>query len=199
MPHNDKYYAKIIEFRNIFNNDTSRVRVIATIYKDSACAIVLQPFEYLQERKIENIGEIPNQTNGYALSYDEQIAMLMKVVVICKNNYNIDRFIHLRAYIESMGDFNVEISERYDSLLQTANATDKYEAFYMALNSSCFSEDLKLIFNDCNIVCDTEPSFLYPKRIDYTLFASTNKLKKKYTLSYVYSGMFAEYRIMKEY
>lgn len=48
LPYNDKYYARVIEFRNISDNDTSRVRGSATIYKDSSCAIDIQPFESLQ-------------------------------------------------------------------------------------------------------------------------------------------------------
>lgn len=196
LPYNDKYYARVIEFRNISDNDTSRVRVFATIYKDSSCAIDIQPFENFPKQRIENLGDVPEQQNGHTLSYDEQMAMLMRVVAICKSNYCVNNFIHLRAYLESMGDFNVYVSERYDSLLQYD--TDKYEAFYMTLNSSYLTEDLKLIFNDYKIVCDSEPSFLYPRQIDYSQFASNNKLKKAYTLDYVYSGIFAEYRIIKE-
>ena len=204
-PHSKKsalqwqYYAKVIEFRNISDNDTSRVRVFATIYKDSSCAIDIQPFENFPKQRIENLGDVPEQQNGHTLSYDEQMAMLMRVVAICKSNYNysVNNFIHLRVYLESMGDFNVYVSERYDSLLQNGYDTDKYEAFYMTLNSSYLTEDLKLIFNDYKIVCDSEPSFLYPRQIGYSQFASNNKLKKKYTLDYVYSGMFAEYRIIK--
>ena len=61
-----------------------------------------------------------------------------------------------------------------------------------------FSEDLQLLFSDYQVVYDSESLFLFPEKISYTKFASYNKLKKQYTRDYVYSGVFAEYRINKK-
>ena len=140
---------------------------------------------------------IPEQLSGYALSYDEQIAMLLKVTDICKNKHRVKDFVFCRAYLETMGDFNVYFTEQYDSLAKTKES-DKYELLHTVLEHSCLSEDLKLVFKDYNVVHDIESPYVNPKQINYARFASCNKLKKQHTRDYVYSGVFAEYRIKKK-
>lgn len=197
LPFNDRYYARAIEFSGVSGNDTSKVRIVATIYRDSACAITISPFGYVTKQTIQTFRMIPEQLSGYALSYDEQIAMLLKVIDACKGKYRVKDFVFCRAYLETMGDFNVYFTEQYDSLTKTKEL-DKYELLHTVLEHSCLSEDLKLVFKDYNVVHDIESPYVNPKQINYARFASCNKLKKQYTRDYVYSGVFAEYRIKKK-
>ena len=198
LPFNDRYYARVIEFSGVSGNDTSKVRIVATIYRDSACAITISPFEYVIERNIKDLEKTPNMSNGYVLSYDEQIAMLLKVTDICKNKYGVKDFVHICACYDGMGDLAVQMSEKYDSLLETVNDANIYNTLHVVLEESDLSEDLQLLFSDYQVVYDSESLFLFPEKISYTKFASYNKLKKQYTRDYVYSGVFAEYRINKK-
>lgn len=198
LPFNARFYARVIEFCSVSGNDSSQVRITATLYRDSACAITVSPFEYVAERNINDLTKTPKMSKGYALSYDEQIAMLLKVIDICKSKYGVKEFVHLCAYYDGMGDLAVQMSEKYDSLQKTVNDANIYNTLYVALEESYLSEDLQLLFSDYQVIYDRESAFLFPEKISYTQFASYNKLKKQYTRDYVYSEVFAEYRIMKK-
>lgn len=78
------------------------------------------------------------------------------------------------------------------------NDANIYNTLHVVLEESDLSEDLQLLFSDYQVVYDSESLFLFPEKISYTKFASYNKLKKQYTRDYVYSGVFAEYRINKK-
>lgn len=198
LPFNDRYHARVLEFNNVSNNDTSKIRIIATIFKNYDCAITVSPFEYVSKQTIQTFRTIPEQSSGYALSYDEQIAMLLKVIHTCKNKYSVRDFVFLRVYLETMGDFNVYFTEQYDSLIKTKEHTDKYELLHTVLEQSYLLDDIKLVLKDYNVIHDIETPYVNPKQISYTQFSSNNKLGKQYTQNYVYSGVFAEFRIKKK-
>lgn len=193
MECNNLFYDKVVQFRSVEQHDSSTIRITALIFHDKTCAIDILPYEYQNINKINNYGDFHSVENGYAMSYAEQMAMLYNVVQICKDKYEIKDFVHLRSYLSCMGDFSVELSERYDSVKNANVDMDKYEIMNCIMQNSSFVLDIKEIFEKESIQYDMYPAFLFPQKYPYEQFAKHNKVLNKHTTDSVYSGLCVEY------
>lgn len=131
------FFEKVIEFHLDYDGDVSPVRVVATFYRNSDCALDVLPMT--SSRK----------TNLPVPSYDEQIAMLYRVINICKEKYGVSQFIHILISLDCMGDLSAEVVEKRDRFL--AAGKDDDNAYRMAIEDSRLVSDLKLLFPKDNI------------------------------------------------
>lgn len=131
------FFEKVIEFHLDYDGDVSPVRVIATFYRNSDCALDVLPMTSSRKTSLP----VP--------SYDEQIAMLYRVINICKEKYGVSQFIHILISLDCMGDLSADVVKKRDRFLAAGKDADN--AYCMAIEDSRLVSDLKLLFPDDDI------------------------------------------------
>lgn len=177
-------YKKAIDFRPVFPNDTSIVHVVVTSNGSTSFGLNLYPVG------TRFGGTLGKKGNGRRLlTYDEQMAMIRKIVKICRERYGAKRFGYLQLYVGYMGDINIELKQKHDSIMQTAKITSRYspcDAFDSAVMMSQLVSDLKLIFPSDSFYTVDDMGF-DPTHVPYKTFANYNKLSREYDIPFVYS------------
>jgi|SRR5574344_566936 hypothetical protein len=195
-PHDPLFWKDVIQFRGISNNDTTNVRVIATIFHNNLCGITIYPHEYQLSTFEEK--PLPPSEDGLALSYDETMSLLFKVAKVCKFNYKVSGFSHIRMDLSCMGDFSVDFSESFETFLKQYPNKDKYEALRYALQHHRVLGDLQLIFSGHRVEYEEFPVFFFPEKTDYRKYCSYNKVERPHDVDSVHTGLFVEYQLSQK-